>query len=118
MRQFPNRVRLYEAYTHLHENIKSFVAGFAILHDLKTESLKERHGTSVFDLLKLNITVRELTFGMLWEHGIVEHKRAILEILSIVQGEMALEVLLSQVRERWMKQELELVLYKNRTRLM
>lgn len=118
MRQFPNRVRLYEAYTHLHEKIKSFVAGYTILNDLKTDALKERHWKSVLDILKLNVVYRELTFGMLWEHGIVEYKRAILEILSTAQGEMALEVFLSQVRERWIKQELDLVLYKNRSRLI
>lgn len=40
------------------------------------------------------------------------------EILTVAQGEMALEVFLGQVRDRWMKQELELVLYHKRFRLI
>lgn len=40
------------------------------------------------------------------------------QILTVAQGELALEVFLGQVRDRWMKQELELVLFQNRTRLI
>jgi len=119
MRQFPNRVRLYAAYTHLHDVIKSFIAGYGILNDLKTDALKERHWKTILDLLKLSgVVFRELTIGMLWENGLLEQKKGILEILSMAQGEMALEVFLAQVRERWMKQELDLVLYQNRIRVI
>ena len=41
-----------------------------------------------------------------------------IEILTVAQGEMALEIFLGQVRDRWMKQELDLVLFQNRTRLI
>jgi len=45
-------------------------------------------------------------------------KKEMAEILTTAQGEMALEVFLAQVRDKWMKQELELVLYQNRVRLI
>ena len=45
-------------------------------------------------------------------------KNQMAEILTTAQGEMGLEVFLAQVRDKWMKQELELVLYQNRVRLI
>ena len=55
-----------------------------------------------------------LTVGALWDKGILTRKKDMDEILTIAQGEMALEVFLGQVRDRWMKQELDLVLFQNR----
>uniref|UniRef100_A0A7S1Y8A3 AAA+ ATPase domain-containing protein n=1 Tax=Grammatophora oceanica TaxID=210454 RepID=A0A7S1Y8A3_9STRA len=55
---------------------------------------------------------------MLWDHGVIARKKEMGEILRTAQGEMALEIFLGQVRDRWMKQELELVLYQNRVRLI
>lgn len=120
MRQFPYKVRLQEAFTHLLDTVKSFSDSCAFLNRFKSDAdaLKERHWKTVLDLLKINISLRDLTFGMLWENGILEQEKGIMEVLSIARGEMALEVFLSQVRERWMKQELVLVDYKNRTRLI
>jgi dynein heavy chain 1 len=69
-------------------------------------------------MLNLNVSLQELTFGMLWDSGVLKQKKGIMEILSMAQGEMALEVFLSQVRDRWMKQELDLAVYRNRTRLI
>jgi dynein heavy chain 1 len=48
----------------------------------------------------------------------LSRKKEISEILVVAQGEMALEVFLTDIRDRWTKQELELVLYQNRTRLI
>lgn len=55
---------------------------------------------------------------MLWDHGLNNRKNEMEEILATAQGEMALEVFLCQVRDRWIKQEMELVLYQNRVRLI
>jgi dynein heavy chain 1 len=41
-----------------------------------------------------------------------------LEIIAVAQGEMSIEVFLAEVRDRWTKQELDLVLYQNRVRLI
>jgi len=42
MRSLSNRIRQYDAYTQLHDTIKSYISGHGLLSDLKTESLKER----------------------------------------------------------------------------
>jgi dynein heavy chain 1 len=118
MRSLPNRIRQYDAYNHLHEEVKNYIAGHALLSEMKTEALKERHWKTILQRLGIRIPFSNLTVGILWEHGLLARKKDMAEILTVAQGEMALEVFLSQVRERWTKQELELVLFQNRTRLI
>ena len=118
MRSLPNRIRQYDAYTHMHDQIKGFIGGHSVLSDLKTEALKDRHWKTILKRLGITSLFSELTIGALWDKGILTRKKDIDEILTVAQGEMALEVFLGQVRDRWMKQELDLVLFQNRVRLI
>jgi dynein heavy chain 1, cytosolic len=118
MRSLPNRIRQYDAYAQLHEAVKGYVAGHTILSDLKTDALKERHWKTVLQRLGIRIPFTDLTIGVLWDNGLLARKKEMAEILTVAQGEMALEVFLGTVRDRWTKQELELVLFQNRTRLI
>lgn len=118
MRSLPNRIRQYDAYEQLHEAVKEYVAGHGLLSDLKTEALKERHWKTILQRLNIRIPVTDLSVGILWDNGVLTRKKDMLEILAVAQGEMALEVFLGQIRDRWMKQELDLVLFQNRTRLI
>ncbi len=118
MRSLPNRIRQYDAYNHLHDEVKGYISGHSLMADLKTEALKERHWKTIMKRLGVTGAFVELTVGALWEKGILSKKKEMNEILAVAQGEMALEVFLGQVRDRWMKQELELVLFQNRVRLI
>jgi dynein heavy chain 1 len=118
MRSLPNRIRQYDSYTQLHDEVKGYIAGHGLLSDMKTEALKERHWKTVMQRLGIRVPFTDLTVGTLWQSGVLTRKKEMQEILTVAQGEMALEVFLSQVRERWTKQELELVLFQNRTRLI
>lgn len=118
MRSLPNRIRQYDAYSQLHDTVKAYISSHGLLTDLKTEALKERHWKLILQRLGIHLPFTDLTVGVLWDHGVLTRKKDMVEILTIAQGEMALEVFLSQVRDRWMKQELDLVLFQNRTRLI
>ena len=118
LRSLPNRIRQYDAYTALYDKIKSFLAGHATLSDMKTDALKDRHWKTILQRLNIHVAYSELTVGMLWDNGLLDRKKDMAEILSVAQGEMAIEIFLSEVRDRWMKQELDLVLYQNRVRLI
>jgi dynein heavy chain 1 len=118
MRSLPNRIRQYDAYIQLHDTIKGYIDGHSLLSDMKTEALKERHWKSILQRLCIRIPFIDLTVGVLWDHGVLTRKKDLHEILTIAQGEMALEQFLGQIRDRWMKQELDLVLFQNRTRLI
>ena len=118
MRSLPNRIRQYEAYNQLHDQVKGYIGGHGLLSDLKTEALKDRHWKKILKRLGITSPVSELTVGALWDKGVLARKKEMNEILTVAQGEMALEVFLGQVRDRWMKQELELVIFQNRVRLI
>ena len=118
LRSLPNRIRQYDAYTALYDKIKSFLSGHATMSDMKTDALKDRHWKTILQRLNIHVSFSELTVGMLWDNGLLERKKDMAEILSTAQGEMAIEIFLNEVRDRWMKQELDLVLYQNRVRLI
>ena len=118
MRSLPNRIRQYDAYIQMHESVKGYLAGHGFLSELKTDALKERHWKTVLQRLGIRIPFTDLTVGNLWDHGVLIRKKEVGEILAVAQGEMALEVFLGDIRDRWTKQELELVLFQNRTRLI
>jgi len=118
MRSLPNRVRQYDAYVHFHDTVKSYIAGHSLLNDLKTDALKERHWKTILQRLGVHLQFSDITVGTLWDYGVLTRKKEMLEVLTVAQGEMALEVFLGEVRDRWMKQELELVLFQNRVRLI
>ena len=118
MRSLANRIRQYDAYSHLHDQVKGYIDGHGLLSELKSEALKERHWKTILEKLGIKSALPELTVGSLWEHGALTRKVEMNEILTVAQGEMALEVFLGQVRDRWMKQELELVVFQNRVRLI
>jgi dynein heavy chain 1 len=118
MRSLPNRIRQYDAYTSVYDTIKQYLSGHGTLSDMKTEALKDRHWKTVLQKLNIRVPYIEITLGMLWDNGLLDRKKDMAEILSVAQGEMAIEVFLIEVRERWTKQELDLVLYQNRVRLI
>jgi dynein heavy chain 1 len=118
MRSLPNRIRQYDAYTSVYDTIKQYMSGHGTLSDLKTDALKDRHWKTILQKLNINVPFAELTVGMLWDNGLLDRKKDMAEILSVAQGEMAIEVFLADVRDRWTKQELDLVLYQNRVRLI
>lgn len=118
MRSLSNRIRQYEAYNYLHDEVKGYIAGHSLLSELKTEALKDRHWKTILDRLGIKTSFKTLTVGTLWNHGVLNRKKDVHEVLTVAQGEMALEQFLGQVRDRWMKQELELVLFQNRVRLI
>ena len=118
MSGLPNKIRQFDAFINLNEKIKKYLAGHEVLSSLKTEALKDRHWKTILKRLGIKVLLPQLTIGMLWENNVTSRKNEIGEILTIAQGEMALEQFLGQVRDRWMKQELDLVLYQTRVRLI
>lgn len=118
LRSLPNRIRQYDACTSLYDKVKSLIAGHTTLNDMKTDALKDRHWKTILQRLNIHVSFSVLTVGMLWDNGLLERKKEMAEILQVAQGEMAIEHFLTEVRDRWMKQELDLVLYQNRVRLI
>jgi len=97
LRTLPSRIRQYDIYTHIYNQIKSYITNNSLLADLKTEALKPRHWATILTRLALHLPFVDLTLGHLYDANLIGSKKAVAEVLSVAQGEMALEEFLRQV---------------------
>ena len=65
--------------------------------ELKSEALKERHWKQLMKRLVVNWKLSELTLGQIWDIDLQKHECIVKDIISVAQGEMALEEFLKQV---------------------
>jgi dynein heavy chain 1 len=120
IRDMPTKVRQYPAYEFMQDSLKLLVKVNPTLIDLKSEALRERHWRMIMKSLKIEgkVSFSELTVGHLWDADLRRNEPAVKEIVTIAQGEMALEEFLKQVKEYWTAYSVELVNYQNKCRLI
>ena len=68
--------------------------------------------------LKLNWNLNELILGDIWELDLVRYEPIFKDVLTVAQGEMALEQYLNQVKEAWQNYEVDLINYQNKCKLI
>eukprot|EP01114_Cavostelium_apophysatum_P023031 TRINITY_DN854_c0_g1_i2.p1 TRINITY_DN854_c0_g1~~TRINITY_DN854_c0_g1_i2.p1 ORF type:complete len:4577 (-),score=1545.65 TRINITY_DN854_c0_g1_i2:38-13768(-) len=118
LKNLPNRMRQYAAFTNLQNAIKVYLKYNSIVMDLKSEALRERHWKELRKRLNATWVFHELTLGNIWDSDLQKHEDVFKEIILAAQGELALEEFLRQVREYWQTFELDLVPYQNKCRLI
>ena len=119
-KEMPSRMRQYAAFEHVQNVLRQNVKANAILADLKSEAMRERHWIKIFKALKPNKRYSQIsiTLGDVWDLQPTSTESTIRDILAQAQGEMALEEFLRQVRDTWQNYELDLVNYQNKCRLI
>lgn len=90
----------------------------ALISELKSEALKERHWERLTRELRVSWNPNELTLGQVWEIDLIRHESVIRQLLLVAQGELALELFLKQVKEYWQTYTVNLVNYQNKTMLI
>lgn len=119
LRKVPSRIQQYEAFEYMLSKAREFKKSHALIIELRSEALKERHWRDVMKVLQLQkIPFKDLSLGNLWEKSLIKHQRSLSDIFRTAQGEMALEEYLRQIKEYWGKSELELVNFQNRCRII
>ncbi|KAF2072162.1 hypothetical protein CYY_006521 [Polysphondylium violaceum] len=118
LKNLPNRIRQYSAYDHAQNLIKAYLKGNAIITDLHSEAIKERHWKQLKKRLNTNWILTELTLGQIWESDLAKNENVYREIITAAQGEIALEEFLKSVREYWSSLELDLVNYQRKCKLI
>ncbi|KAJ3049329.1 hypothetical protein HK097_009672, partial [Rhizophlyctis rosea] len=120
MKEMPSRMRQYAAFEYVQEVLKGYLKVNVLISDLKSDALRERHWRSIFKVLKLEgvVSFSELTVGHLWDVDLRKLEGNVREVITVAQGEMALEEFLKQVKETWSTYEIELVQYQNKCRLI
>ncbi|RKP08503.1 dynein heavy chain [Thamnocephalis sphaerospora] len=119
-KEMPSRMRQYAAFEYMQETIRGYIKVNALLIELKSDALRERHWRQLFKMLRADKTIllSEMTVGHLWDFDLKRNEQVVREVITIAQGEMALEEFLKQVKETWTSYVLELVNYQNKCRLI
>jgi len=115
----PGRIQQYDAYRHLSETISNYKGSCILLTELKSDALKERHWKSVIKVLSLDVlSSSQLVLGQLLDAKLKQNEPALKDIIRTAQGEMALEEFMRELKEYWGTNQVELVNYHNKCRLI
>lgn len=71
-----------------------------LIVELKSDALKERHWRQLCRALKVDWSLSELTLGQVWDADLLHNEHTVKDVVSVAQGEMALEEFLKQVNMR------------------
>ncbi|OQR92538.1 dynein heavy chain [Achlya hypogyna] len=118
LKALPARVQQYEAFDYFFHTMQSYKATNALLTDLKSDAIRDRHWKQILKLLHIKSSFSELSLRNLWDAKLGAHDVALKDIIRKAQGEMALDEFLRQVSEHWTTYALELVNYQNRCRII
>ena len=97
LKNMPARLRQYESYDHVQRVLKQYSKMNMLIVELKADYLKDRHWKSLMKKLRVNWVMSDLTLGHVWDIDLSKHENDIREVLSVAQGENALEEFLKQV---------------------
>lgn len=119
-REMPSRMRQYAAFEYVQDLLRQRLKSNAIVSDLKSEALRERHWRQIFKALKIAVhySPTSMTLGTVWDFDLKRNEQLVKAVIVQAQGEMALEEFLKQVKETWSTYNLDLVNYQNKTRLI
>lgn len=119
-REMPSRMRQYAAFEYVQDNLRQLIKSNAIIADLKSEAVKERHWRSLLKAVRSAslYTPSSMTLGFVWDLDLKKNEVLVREVIVQAQGEMALEEFLKQVKDTWSNYAIELVNYQNKTRLI
>ena len=91
MRAMPSRMRQYAAYEHVQTVLKNYRKSNAVVVDMKSEAIRERHWRQLIKRLRATWSLGDLTLGDLYASDMVKNERVFREVIQVAQGEMALE---------------------------
>ncbi|TYZ65491.1 hypothetical protein PybrP1_001542, partial [[Pythium] brassicae (nom. inval.)] len=120
MRRFPARVQQYEAFEHFTRAVQAKKAMNALLAELKSDAIRDRHWKQILRLLRITSPFTELTLRSFWDAvGLsLAGDSELKQLIRTAQGELALDEFLRQVTDFWANYQLDLVNYQNRCRLI
>lgn len=99
-REMPSRMRQYAAFEYVQETLRQLGKSNALVGDLKSEALRERHWRQIFKALRVSkqYSASSMTLGLVWDLDLKRNETALKEVIVQAQGEMGLEEFLKQAR--------------------
>ncbi|EGG11538.1 uncharacterized protein MELLADRAFT_46877 [Melampsora larici-populina 98AG31] len=119
-REMPSKMRQYQAFEFVQEKIRFHQKSVALVGELKSDALRERHWKLLYKNLRLpgHYAPSQMTLGTIWDMDLKKNESPIRQVLAQATGEVALEEYIKQIKETWESYVLELVNYQNKTRLI
>ncbi|KAK4936989.1 dynein heavy chain, partial [Elasticomyces elasticus] len=119
-REMPSRMRQYTAFEHMQDVLKKLQKSNALITDLKTDAIRERHWLKIWKALRPVKRYSEvsLILGDVWDLNLTANESVVRDVILQAQGELALEEFVRSVRETWQNYSLDLVNYQSKLRLI
>ncbi|KAI0666280.1 dynein heavy chain [Trametes maxima] len=119
-KEMPTRMRQYAAFEYVQDVLRGLLKSNALIGELKSEALKDRHWKQLFKVLRVpsQVSLPLMTLGHVYDMDLRRNENTIKEVIIQAQGEMALEEYIRQVKETWTNYTLDLVNYQNKCRLI
>lgn len=114
LKEMPSRLQSYASYDYVKSLIKGYLKVNVLIHELKSDALRERHWKQLMKMLNVHWVVQDLTLGKVWDIDLQRNENVIKDVILVAQGELALENFLRLVESSWQEYELDLVLYQNK----
>lgn len=114
LKEMPSRLQSYASYDYVKSLIKNYLKVNVLIHELKSDALRERHWKQLMKMLNVHWVVTDLTLGRVWDIDLQKNENILKDVILVAQGELALENFLRQVESSWQECELDLVVYQNK----
>eukprot|EP01091_Cochliopodium_minus_P010435 TRINITY_DN2760_c1_g1_i1.p1 TRINITY_DN2760_c1_g1~~TRINITY_DN2760_c1_g1_i1.p1 ORF type:complete len:4604 (+),score=1553.39 TRINITY_DN2760_c1_g1_i1:76-13887(+) len=118
LKNMPLKIRQYEAYESVRAKLRDYLDGNAIVIDLKSEALRDRHWKKLRNELNATWVHTQLILGDIWDSDLKANAVLFKSVIQTAQGEMALEEFIKQIKEYWTGFEIDLVNYQNKCKLI
>ena len=118
LKEMPSRLQSYASYDYVKSLIKGYQKVNVLIHELKSDALRERHWKQLVKMLNVHWVTSDLTLGKVWDIDLQRNENIIKDVILVAQGELALENFLKQVESSWQEYELDLVVYQNKCALI
>lgn len=118
LKEMPSRLQSYASYDYVKSLIKGYQKVNVLIHELKSDALRDRHWKQLMKMLNVHWNTSELTLGKVWDIDLQRNENVLKDVILVAQGELALENFLKQVESSWHEYELDLVVYQNKCALI
>ena len=80
--------------------------------------MKPKHWKELLSKLRITVKFNEMTLSDLWCADVLGHSKAVNDVLTQARGEAILENFINGIKEIWSNQEVELVKYQTKCKLI
>eukprot|EP00761_Pharyngomonas_kirbyi_P012437 gb/GECH01012464.1/.p1 GENE.gb/GECH01012464.1/~~gb/GECH01012464.1/.p1 ORF type:complete len:4713 (+),score=1227.40 gb/GECH01012464.1/:1-14139(+) len=118
IKQLPASMRQFAAVEYAKRTVKGYLSVNLMIHDLRSDAMKDRHWKELMKRLGVRWTLSELTLGQVWDADIKKNEGIFKEVIRTAMGEQALENFFEQITDYWSSFQLEMVDYKHKCHLI